>query len=205
MKKNFIAAFAILALVGCNSAENTEETQTANTPSDSEATEVTTETTSEITPLNASHDVAYVDAMYVLAECDITKAEGTALQSKIEKAQQKFAKKEQNLQKEMQDLAEKYQKGLITTRDAQTKEQDLQKRATTLQNQIQKEIPALQEEEQVFNNRLNDLLLRAVQEINADKKYKMVVNIASLLDADSSLDITKQVLAKMNELYAAEK
>jgi outer membrane protein len=121
------------------------------------------------------------------------------------KAEKKFADKEQKINKDAQDLAEKYQKGLITTRDAQAKEQDLQKRATTLQSQMQKEIPALQEEQQVLSNRINDLIKRAIQSINADRKYKMIVNSASLLDADESLNITEQVLAMVNEFYASEK
>ncbi|MBR5105999.1 MAG: OmpH family outer membrane protein, partial [Alistipes sp.] len=90
-------------------------------------------------------------------------------------------------------------------RDAQTKEQELQKRAAALQQQAQKEVPALQEEEMVLNNRVNDLIQRAIKAINADKKYKLIVNSTALLDADESLNITEQVLAKVNELYASEK
>ena len=33
----------------------------------------------------------------------------------------------------------------------------------------------------------------------------MVINASALLDAEQALDITDQVLAKFNELYAAEK
>ena len=128
-----------------------------------------------------------------------------ALRNKMAKTEEKFAKKDPNIQKEMQQLAERYQKGLITTRDAQAKEQELQKRAAALQEQAQKEVPALQEEEMVLNNRVNDLIKRAIQTINADKRYKLVVNTTALLDADESLNITKQVLDKVNELYAAEK
>ena len=114
-------------------------------------------------------------------------------------------KKEQNLQNEMQQLAEKYQKGLITTRSAQEKEQELQKRAASLQSAAQKEGKELEEENIVFQNRLNDLIMRAIQDINADKKYKMIMQATSLLDADESLNISEAVLAKVNELYAAEK
>jgi outer membrane protein len=63
----------------------------------------------------------------------------------------------------------------------------------------------LQEEELVLNNRIAELINNAVKEINADKRYKMIVNAGSLLDADESLNITEIVLAKVNELYAAEK
>ena len=94
---------------------------------------------------------------------------------------------------------------MITTRGAQEKEQELQKRAASMQTQAQKEGKELEEENFVFQNRLNDLLMRAIQEINADKKYKMIVSTTALLDADESLNITEQVLAKVNELYKAEK
>ena len=188
MRKIFIAALAFLAIVGCK--ESKKNAEVVEQP----ATEVA-----------ASGDLAFVNVDFVFAESEIFKTEGIALRDKTEKAQQKWAKKEQGLQNEMAQLAEKYQKGLITTRDAQAKEQELQKRAASLQAQAQKEGKELEEENFVFQNRLNDLVMRAVQAINADKKYKMIVNAATLLDADPSLDITPAVLAKVNELYKNEK
>lgn len=188
MKRIFIAAIAFLAIVGCK--ENKQNT---------EATEQTA------TEVVAEGDLAFVNVDYVLAESDIFQTEGIALRDKTEKTQQKWAKKEQNLQNEINQLAEKYQKGLITTRNAQEKEQELQKRAASMQTAAQKEGKELEEESIVFQNRMNDLLMRAVQEINADKKYKMIVAATALLDADESLNLTEKVLAKVNELYAAEK
>ena len=188
MRKIFIATLAFLAFAGCK-----ENKQNA---------EVAEQATTEVV---ASGDLAFVNVDYVLAESDIFKSEGIALRDKTDKTQQKWAKKEQNLQNEINQLAEKYQKGLITTRNAQEKEQELQKRAASLQSQAQKEGKELEEESIVFQNRLNDLLMRAVQEINADKKFKMIVQSTALLDADEALNITEQVLAKVNELYKAEK
>ena len=187
MKRIFIVALAVLAFAGCK--ENKKGAEVEQT-----ATEVV-----------AQGDLAFVNVDYVLAESNIFKTEGVALRDKTEKAQQKWMKKEQNLQNEMQQLAEKYQKGLITTRNAQEKEQELQKRAASLQSAAQKEGKELEEENIVFQNRLNDLIMRAIQDINADKKYKMIMQATSLLDADASLNISEAVLAKVNELYAAEK
>ena len=187
MKRIFIVALAVLAFAGCK--ENKKGAEVEQT-----ATEVV-----------AQGDLAFVNVDYVLAESNIFKTEGVALRDKTEKAQQKWMKKEQNLQNEMQQLAEKYQKGLITTRNAQEKEQELQKRAVSLQSAAQKEGKELEEENIVFQNRLNDLIMRAIQDINADKKYKMIMQATSLLDADESLNISEAVLAKVNELYAAEK
>ena len=188
MKKIFIAALAFLAVAGCKEGKTNTET--------------TEQTATEIA---AQGDLAFVNVDYVFAESDIFKTEGIALRDKTEKAQQKWAKKEQNLQNEMAQLAEKYQKGLITTRDAQSKEQELQKRAASFQSATQKEGKELEEESLVFQNRMNDLLMRAIQEINADKQYKMIVTATALLDADESLNLTEKVLAKVNELYAEEK
>ena len=150
-------------------------------------------------------DIAYVRVEYVLAESEIYKTEGVALQEKTQKAQNSWAQKEQNLQYEAVQLQEKYQKGLITTADAQKQQESIEKKISNYQTSAQKEAETLDEENYVFSNRTQDLILRAIQSINADKKYKMVVNSTALLDADPALDISDAVLAKVNELYAAEK
>ena len=127
MKKIFIVALAFLAFAGCKENKKSVEVEQS-------ATEVV-----------AGGDLAFVNVEYVLAESNIFKSEGIALRDKTENAQQKWMKKEQNLQNEMQQLADKYQKGLITTRNAQEKEQELQKRAVALQNAAQKEGKELEE------------------------------------------------------------
>ena len=153
----------------------------------------------------AGGDLAYVRVEFVLAESEIYKTEGVALQEKTQKAQNSWAQKEQNLQNEAAQLQEKYQKGLMTTADFQQKGQALEKRAANFQANTQKEAQALDEENFVFSNRTQDLLMRAIKEVNADKKYKMVFNASALVDAVDALDISNDVLAKINELYAAEK
>ncbi|MBQ7856904.1 MAG: OmpH family outer membrane protein [Alistipes sp.] len=190
MKKILFAAMLLAAFVGCKNAEK-------NAAEVAETEAVETEA--------VVGDVVYVQVESVLAESDIFKSEGVALRDKTEKAQKSWASKEQKLQNEMIALQEKYQKGLITTRDAQQKEADLQKRAASYQESAQKEAKQLEEENVVFTNRMNDLLARAIADINADGRYKMIVNASALLDAADNLDITSAVLAKVNELYKADK
>lgn len=152
-----------------------------------------------------SSDIAYVQVEAVLAQSDLFKSEGVALQEKTKKAQESWAKKEQNLQSRAAQLQEKYQKGLITTANAQTEQEKIQQQIAAYQASAQKEAQKLDEENYVFTNRAQDLIHRAVQELNGDKKYKLILNATSLVDADSLLDITPLVLAKVNELYAADK
>ena len=103
MKKIFIATLAALAFAGCNNEKKAENVAEANA----------TETVASV----SSSDIAVVDVIFVVNESEIAKTEGVALRNKMAKTEEKFAKKDQNIQKEMQQLAEKYQKGLITTRD----------------------------------------------------------------------------------------
>ena len=188
MKKMlFTALVAACAMTACG-------TKTTETAAAAE------EATREI----GSSDIAYVQVEAVLAQCDLFLNEGKALQEKTQKAQKSWAQKEQNLQSEAAQLQEKYQKGLITTNDAQAQQQSIDKRVAAYQSSAQKEAQALDEENFVFTNRAQDLLHRAVQDINADKKYKMIVNSTALIDADTTLNITPAVLAKVNELYAAD-
>ena len=190
MKKVFIATLAVLALASCNK----------------EAKEKSAESTEVATEAVAASDVAYVDVDQVVADSEIFKTEGKALQEKTEKTQQKLATRERNLNNEMQQLNEKYQKGLITTRDAEEKMQELQKRGTSLQSSAQKSMKELEEENFVFQNRIKDLISRSLKSINEERKFKMIFNKnMALLEADKSLDITNEVLAKVNELYKEEK
>lgn len=190
MKKYFFTLLvAALSFAACDN-------KTATTAAEGEAAELQTVT---------GGDIAYVRAEYVIAESEIYKTEGVALQEKTQKAQNSWAQKEQNLQYEATQLQEKYQKGLITTADAQKQQTAIEKKITNYQTSAQKEAESLDEENYVFTNRTQDLVLRAIQAINAEKKYKMIINSSALLDADPSLDISDAVLAKVNELYAAEK
>ena len=189
MKKMlFTALVAACAMTACG-------TKTTETAAAAE------EATREI----GSSDIAYVQVEAVLAQSDLFLNEGKALQEKTQKAQKSWAQKEQNLQSEAAQLQEKYQKGLITTNDAQAQQQSIEKRVAAYQSSAQKEAQALDEENFVFTNRAQDLLHRAVQDINAGKKYKLIINSTALIDADTTLNITPAVLAKVNELYAADK
>ncbi len=183
------ALVATLSLMACT------DKQAASAPAESE--------TAEAQPVGCG-DIAYVQVEAVLSQSDLYLNEGAALQQKTEKAQQSWAQKEKNLQYEAAQLQEKYQKGLITTADAQAKQKSIEQRIAAYQSSLQKEAQALDEENYVFTNRAQDLLQRAVRTINADKRYKLIINASALIDADTTLNITPAVLAEVNRLYAED-
>ena len=191
MKKILLtAAAAMMVVTACNKAAAPQNE--------------TGEAAETAAAINTS-DIAFVHVEAVLAQSELFQTEGDALQKKTEKAQESWAKKGQNLEYEAAKLQEKYQKGLITTANAQAEQQKLEQRAAALQQAQQKEAQALEEENYVFTNRAQDLLRRAVESVNADRRYKMIITASALIDADSTLNISAEVLAKVNELYKAEK
>ncbi|MBR4148599.1 MAG: OmpH family outer membrane protein [Rikenellaceae bacterium] len=187
MKKTlFAAVVAALFAVGC----------TNNAAKPAEGAEQNTITSS---------DIAFVKADSLLIMSDIYQTEGIALQKKLETAQQSWAKKEQGFQYEAAQLQEKYQKGLITSIKAAETEESLNKRIQNYQQSMQKEAAVLEEENYVLNNRVSVLVAEAIEEINKDGKYKLILNSTALLDGANALDITQDLLKIVNEKYAAEK
>ncbi len=221
MKKSLLFALAAVAMLSaCNNADEAKKS--------GEATSTTEVTTVECV---ASGDVVYMDLDFMLASSKLYAAEGKALEAKMQEfqtraaaAQEGWTKSEQSLaaeynklQNDAVKLQQDYEKGLITTLNAQQKgeelakkEQSIQTRMNTLQSTVQKEgeqlakdEQALAEEQLVIMNRFQELTRKALEEINADKRYKMILNATSVIDADPTLDISSLVLKKVDELYEA--
>lgn len=176
-----------------------------------------------------SGDVVYIDIDYTMMASKLYQKEGKVFEQKMadyrkkmEAAQLALAKQEQalaeqynKLQAEAAKLQDDFNRGLITSIEATRKQEDIQKRGAELQGRMtdydkqvqqqaadfQKEEQVLVEEQNVVINRFQKLLRDALDEINADKRYKMIVNAVSVVDADPSLNISSIVLTKVDELY----
>ena len=75
---------------------------------------------------------------------------------------------------------------------------------TTVQTEgqeLQAEEQALAEEQVVIMNRFKELANKAIEELNADRRYKMIINAVSVVDADPTLNISDLVLERVNKLY----
>lgn len=221
MKKTLLFACAVASvLVACGGKDDEKKAETAT--AENGATECV-----------VAGDVVYVNVDYVLSGSELYAKEGADLQKKVQQTQEKIQKAQEGwantekglqaeyakLQNEAAKLQEDYGKGLITTLNAQQKQEELQKKGDAIQTRInnyqqrvQKEETELQtearnldEENAVLMNRFQDLMQRAIGEINADKRYKMILSAMVVLDAEPTLNISDLVLAKVNELYAADK
>lgn len=225
MKKSLLSILAMsLMMVSCGGTKSESKVENS-VATDVETTEV------KSVECVASGDVVFVDLDYIMASSKFFANEGVALETKVKDFQQKsltiqegWAKKEQNLaneynklQAEAAKLEEDYAKGLITTLNAQKKQEEIQTKANTIQTkmnnfqttvqnegaELQNEEQALNEEQMVVMNRFKELATKAIDEINADRRYKMIINAVSVVDADPALNISDLVLERVDALYEA--
>ena len=223
MKKSILFIVALSSLLASCAGTSTNKEEATATSSDT--TEVRT------VECVASGDVVFVDLDYIMASSKLFASEGSALETKVKEFQQRaataqegWAKKEQNLaneynklQAEAAKLEQDYAKGLITTLNAQQKQEEIQKKGANIQTkmnnfqttvqtegqELQAEEQALAEEQVVIMNRFKELANKAIEELNADRRYKMIINAVSVVDADPALNISDLVLERVNTLYEA--
>ena len=206
MKKTLLFACAAVVLVSCGGGKNKENKEVA-------AEGVAT------TECVVSGDVVYINVDQILTGSELYAKEGAELQKKVQQTQEKIQKAQEGwantekglqaeyakLQNDAAKLQEDYSKGLITTLNAQQKQEELQKKGDAIQQRINNFQQRVQREDSGLQQEARNLdEENAVLMINADGRYKMILNAMTVVDADVSLDISKLVLAKVNELYAAD-
>jgi len=110
----------------------------------------------------------------------------------------------EQLQQDMYNLQTQHQKGLITTRDAEAKSADLQKRYENLMKTQQKKEVEFQQKEMAITKELRDSVEVAIGVFNHDNRFKIVLNNvfnSNVLYAEEQLNITEPVLKLLNERY----
>lgn len=230
MKKSFLFAIMAAAMMVSCGAEKSDKGGAEDESQVEESSATTSESGANDSDISVSAEgIVYVDLIYINQHSAIYATEGKALEQKLAEYQEKAVKKqaswqtkEQNLaneysklQKDAMKIQQDYEKGLITGITAQQKseelaktEQSIQSRINSYQSSVQKEGQELAKEEQalyeenmVFNNRFTLLVDLAVKSINADGRYKMIIDKAAVINADESLDISALVLAEVDKLY----
>lgn len=166
----------------------------------------------QTTPLSKTDDIksasiiVFVNSDSLLNNYDYYKAVKTKLQDLSQKAQAEIAAKSQAFQKEVAA----YQKSTssLTPMQKNATEKRLAKKQQDLQMLSQSTSQQLQEEEASQNSKLYDRIATYLKTYTKQKGYKIVLTFSkanpSMLYGDDSLDVTKEVLAGLNEEYKKE-
>lgn len=201
-------AMAAALVVSCSSDKKGEDKagETANTEN----------TNNE--PTNSpvvSGDIVYVDLTYLSATCKLSLTEGVVLDEKAQAYEKErknvetsLQNKEQAIQADVAKNEENYRNTMITSITYQQRLEELQRRYVEFQETVNTEATklakkeqSLLEEQQVLAARFAKLVKLAVDNLNVDNKYKMVVTTDVIISADESLNISALVLAEMDKLY----
>jgi outer membrane protein len=164
-----------------------------------------TTTTTVATPDKA--EIVYVNSDTLIHNYEYAKDMGKRLQDKGKSANDDVVSKKQAFQRQVGD----YQKGAATMSADQRagEEQKLQRKGQEIQAYEQNATAQFQQESQSEQAKLYDKIADFAKAYAKEKGYKLVLTFSkanpTVLFGDPSLDVTADVVKKLNDLYAKDK
>ena len=153
-------------------------------------------------------DIVYVDLDRILMEYDMANDLRSVVETKVQNIQAEVNRRGQKLEKEVAAYQEKIQKGLMTRSVAEAQGQKLQQQEIDFNNYAAQKQQEINEEQVVMMNQLGDAIQTFINNYNEEKQYAMILTNsggAPVITAAASLDITEDVLTKLNEEYIKTK
>ena len=139
----------------------------------------------------------YLDFKYILNESVAGKKAQNALKNKLDKGFKNLKDKEKKLQDEEKKIIE--QKKLIKPEEYKTKVNSLRTSVSNLQKERNKLLQDVSSQRSKARTTLLKNLNPIIKEYMQEKQIRMVVDKKSLLLADENLDITKEILDRLNK------
>lgn len=152
----------------------------------------------------------------VLENYDMANDLRSVVQTKVQGITDEVNRRGNKLQADYNAFQDKLNKGLLTSSTAQVQSQDLQSRQEKFSNYAAQKQREIEEEQTVMQNQILEAIRAYVEKYNADKKYSMVIATQSVngtpgsltapvVEAESFLDITDEILAGLNDEYIKSK
>lgn len=152
--------------------------------------------------------IVYVDLDRILMEYDMANDLRSVVETKVQNIQAEINRRGKKLENEVKEFQNKIDKGLLTRSAAEVQGQKLQQQEADFNNYAAQKQQEIQEEQVVMMNQLGDAIQTYLQKYNEEKQYAMILTNsggAPVITADTSLDITDDVLAGLNEEYIKTK
>jgi len=149
-----------------------------------------------INPLNA--DVPYyLDFKYILNNSLAGKKAQETLRNTLDKGIKQIQQKEKLLLEEEKKIIQ--QKKVIKPDEYKKKVEELRKKVSSLQNERNKLLENTAKKRSKARSELLKNLNPIIKEFMQEKKIRMVVDKKSLLLADQNLDITNDIMERLNK------
>jgi Skp family chaperone for outer membrane proteins len=146
--------------------------------------------------LIASTRTAVVNIQMIMRDATAAKSVRDQLEAKQKAYQAEIAKKEEALQKEDQELGK--QRATLAKDVFETKVKALREKATTTQKEVASKKATLDSAFESALGQIQKAVSDIITEMAKEKGFVVALPSSQILYADSSLDISQEVLAKLN-------
>lgn len=156
----------------------------------------------------AEGDIVYLNLDEIMEGYDMANDLKSQLQGKADKIAEELQRRERKLQNDYNSFVDKVNRGAITPTVAQSQQAKLQKQGEEFEQFRLEQAQIIQQEELAMLEQIADTIKEFLDKYNEEKKYAMIItNNANtpVITAAPGLDITDDVLTKLNEEYIASK
>ena len=157
-----------------------------------------------VNEIKGSLKIAFVNIDTLVSKYTLFKDNSLKLADKQKQMEAEMSEKTGKFQRSYMDYQNKINKGLVTTAEAQELQKNLtedQQNLVKLRDQLSQEFT---EQQQVMNRQMINEIEKYLKEYTKDHPYHYIFSYAfgqNLLYANDSLEITQEVLSKLNENY----
>ena len=165
----------------------------------------------ENAPAAGSGAIVYFNLDRVLNEYDMANDLRSVVESKAQGIKEEVNRRGNKLQNDVNSFQEKINKGLITRSVAEVQGQKLEQQRNDFNNFANQKNQEIAEEQQVMMNNIGDAIKTFLDKYASDNSYAMVIATqgdilpAPVAAADSSLDVTDDIIVKLNDEYVKTK
>ena len=146
---------------------------------------------------NLSADIPhYLDFKYILNQSDAGKKAQTFLKNKLDNGVKALKKKEKAIQEEETKIIQ--QKKVISAEEYKKKVTDLRKKVESLQKERNSLLEKVSKQRSKAKTELLKNLNPIIQEYMKEKNIRIVLDKKSILLADENLNITRDIVKRLN-------
>ncbi len=139
----------------------------------------------------------FLDFKYILNESDAGKKAQDYLKNKLNKGIKNIQDKEKKIQEEEKKIIS--QKKVISAEEYKKKVTELRSKVSSLQKERNQLLDSVSKQRTKARNELLKNLNPIIKEYMKEKNIRMVVDKKSLLLADENLNITKEIMSRLNK------
>ena len=147
--------------------------------------------------VNAQDTTYFIDFKKVLNESKAGAEAQKILKKKLENEAKKFEKQEAELRKQEKEIIS--QKKLITNEEFKKKVEDLRKKVADLQKKKQQTFTNISKTRSEAKQKLLKAVKPIMKKYMEENKIKIVLDKGAVLLGDSKLEITSQIIDKLNK------